>query len=286
MRKIVASVFLSVCCWSAANAQNYYSAGEYGLTAGASQYFGDLNDEYGFKYIRPAMGGFVRYHLNPYISLRGSLLYTHLGYSDNLSSNPYNRKRNLSFQTNIYEGAIQAEFNFFRYHTGELDSRFTPYLTGGVGAFYYNPYAFYNDKKYYLRPLGTEGQQAGINGRSYSNFSICFPIGAGIKYWLRPGMNLGIEISDRLTLTDYIDDVSTSYVGSDKFPTDPKNPNPGYVLQDRSIEIDANNPLGRAGKQRGNSSTKDQYMMLLIHLSIQLKTYKCPAYMNAVLEYQ
>jgi len=280
MYKFFVPLCLLIGSYQTVHAQNYYSASEYGISVGASQYFGDLNDEYGFKYIRPAIGAFTRYHLTPYISLRGSLLYSHLGYSDHLSSNPYNRKRNLSFQTDVYEGSIQAEFNFFRYHTGEINSRFTPYLTGGVGAFYYNPYAIYNDKKYFLRPLGTEGQQAGINGRNYSKISWCFPIGAGIKYWLRPGMNLGIEIANRLTLTDHLDDVSTSYVGSDKFPTDPMNPNPGYVLQDRSIEIDPNNPLGRAGKQRGNSTTKDQYMMLLVNLSIQLKTYKCPAYMS------
>ncbi len=278
------SLTLFISCISA-KAQNYYSAAEFGASVGASQYFGDLNDEYGLKYVRPALGGFARYHLNPYISVRGNLLYTHVGYADKYSSNPYNRKRNLSFQSNVYEGSIQAEFNFFRYHTGETKSRFTPYLTGGIGVFYYNPFAIYEDKKYSLRQLGTEGQHAGIGGRNYSKFSMCFPVGAGFKYWLRPGINLGVEIANRLTLTDYLDDVSTSYVGSDKFPTDPKNPNPAYVLQDRSVEIDSNNPLGRSGKQRGNSSTKDQYMMVLINLSFQLKVYKCPAYMNNVLEY-
>lgn len=266
--------------------QNYYSAYEFGVSAGASQYFGDLNDEYGLKYVRPAVAGFGRFHLNPYISVRANLLYTHVGYRDDLSSNPYNKMRNLSFQSNIYEGSLQAEFNFFRYHTGEVNSRFTPYLTGGIGAFYYNPYTIYDDKKYFLRPLGTEGQQSGIgNGKKYSKISMCFPVGAGFKYWILPGVNLGVEIADRLTLTDYMDDVSTTYVGSQNFPTDPKNPNPAYVLQDRSIEIDPNNPLGRAGKQRGNSSTKDQYMMVLINLSFQLKVYKCPAYMNDNLEY-
>lgn len=280
MQKFLFSTILSLSVLSGLHAQTYYSAAEYGISAGGSQYFGDLNDEYGFKFIRPAFGGFMRYHLNPYISLRGNLLYTHVGYADNLSSNPYNVKRNLSFQSNIYEGSIQAEFNFFRYHTGERNSRFTPYLTGGVGVFYYNPYAFYGDKKYFLRPLGTEGQYAGYSNRKYSNFSVCFPVGVGFKYWLRPGINLGMEIADRLTLTDYLDDVSTTYVGSDKFPTSSNNPNPGYVLQDRSIELDPNNPLGRPGKQRGTSSTKDQYLMVLINLSFQLKVYKCPAYMN------
>jgi len=283
-KKLLSAIFFFLLYFSV-KAQNYYSAAEFGVSLGASQYFGDLNDEYGLKFIRPAFGGFARYHLNPYIALRGNLLYTHVGYADKFSSNPYNKKRNLSFQSNIYEASVQAEFNFFRYHTGENNSRFTPYLTGGFGVFYYNPYTYYQDRKYFLRPLGTEGQAAGLGGKDYSKFSMCFPVGAGFKYWLRPGINLGIEIADRLTLTDYLDDVSTNYVGGDKFPNNPKDPNVAYVLQDRSVELDPNNPLGRAGKQRGTSSTKDQYFTVLINLSFQLKVYKCPAYMNSVLEY-
>jgi hypothetical protein len=265
----------------AGKGQNFYSGSEYGVTVGASQYFGDLNDEYGFKFIRPAVGGFVRVHLNPYISAKGSINYTRVGYNDKFSSNPYNVRRNLNFQSDVYEAVLQAEFNFFRFSTGENGNRWTPYLTGGIGAFYYNPFSDFAGRRQYLRPLGTEGQNAGFDDRKYSKISMCFPVGVGFKYWLRPGLNFGVELADRLTTTDYLDDVSTTYVGGSYFPNDdPVNPNPAFVLQDRSIEIEPNNPLGRPGKQRGNESTKDQYMMLLFHLSFQLKVYKCPAYIN------
>lgn len=280
MLKKLACVSALLLFFAKAEAQNYYSGSEYGVSFGASQYFGDLNDEYGFRFIRPALGGFVRYHLNPYISLKGGLNYTHVGYYDKYSSNVYNQKRNLSFQSDIFEAVLQAEFNFFRFTTGEVGNRWTPYLTGGIGAFYYDPWAEFNGKKYNLRKLGTEGQNAGFDDRKYSKFAMCFPVGAGFKYWLRPGLNLGFEISNRLTTTDYLDDVSTTYVGSNYFPNDPQIQNPAYYLQDRSLEVDPSNPLGRAGKQRGNSSTKDQYLMFVFNLSFQLKVYKCPAYMN------
>lgn len=277
-------IIILFCCFNwlipGTRAQNYFGAGEFGISAGAAQYFGDLNDEYGFNFIRPAAGVFARYHLNPFISLKGSLNYARVGYDDNFSRNDYNRKRNLNFQSDIFEAAVQAEFNFFRFGTGEIGNRFTPYLTGGIGVFHYNPFTNYNGRRYYLRPLGTEGQYAGYEERKYSRFGLCFPVGVGIKYWIRPGINFGFEITDRLTTTDYLDDVSTTYIGSHHFPTDPQNPNPAFVLQDRSYEIDPQQPLGRAGKQRGNSNTKDQYMMFLFHLSFQLKVYKCPAYMN------
>ncbi|XZF13509.1 DUF6089 family protein [Chitinophagaceae bacterium MMS25-I14] len=261
-------------------AQTFFSTTEYGVMLGASQYFGDLNDNHGFHYMRPVAGAFMRYHFNPYISIRGSVSYTKLGYDDKFSDNAYNKERNLSFRSDIVEGAVQAEFNFFRFATGEEGSRWTPYLTGGIGAFYYNPYADFDGHKYYLRRLGTEGQNADHPERKYSTVSMCFPVGAGFKYWLRPGVNLGFEVADRLTLTDYIDDVSTTYVGADKFPTDPVNPNPAYYLQDPSVLSNPNDPLGRAGKQRGNSATKDQYMYFIFNVSFQLKVYKCPGYMK------
>lgn len=262
------------------DAQNYYSGSEYGISFGGSQYFGDLNDEYGFRFIRPAVGGFARYHLNPFIALKAAVNYTHVGYYDKYSSNVYNQKRNLSFQSNIFEAVVQAEFNFFRFSTGEIGNRWTPYLTGGVGVFYYDPWAELNGKKYNLRKLGTEGQHAGFDERKYNSFAMCFPVGVGFKYWLRPGLNIGFEIADRITTTDYLDDVSTTYVGSNYFPNDPQVQNPAYFLQDRSLEVTPSDPLGRAGKQRGNSSTNDQYLMFVFNLSFQLKVYKCPAYMN------
>lgn len=262
-----------------ADAQTFYQNKEYGFSAGASEYFGDLNDNYGFKRIMPAAGAFMRIHINPFIAMRITGNVTRVGYDDKLSNNYYNKRRNLNFKSDIVEATLQAEFNFFRFFTGELHSRFTPYLTGGIGAFYYNPYTTYQGTKYYLRPLGTEGQNAGFGDRDYTSAAICFPIGAGIKYWIRPGVNFGVEIANRLTTTDYIDDVSKTYVGADKFHSDPQNPSPGAALQDRSVEI-SSDPLGRPGKQRGSASTKDQYMMVLFNLSFQFKTYKCPAYMK------
>lgn len=266
------------------SAQLFFSGTEYGITFGGSQYFGDLNDQYGLNTIHPVGGVFLREHLNPYISVRGGLSYTKVGYADNLSDNPYYKARNLSFQSDIVELSVQSEFNFVRFATGEDGRRFTPYLTGGIGVFYYNPYTELDGKRYYLRKYGTEGQNmSGFENRKYNSFSACFPIGVGVKYWLAPGFNIGFEIADRLTLTDYMDDVAHSYVGADKFPdSNPDFPNPATRLQDRSVDNPINNPnaLGRVGKQRGNSQTSDQYLYGIINLSFQLKVYRCPGYLQ------
>lgn len=280
MRPFNKLLFLFVLLAGTTHAQMFFGAGEYGIFAGGSQYFGDLNDKYGFQHVRPAFGGFARYHLNPFIAVRANLGYTNVGYDDKLSSNVFNKTRNLNFRTNIFEFSVQSEFNFTKFMTGDQQHRFTPYLTGGIGVFYYNPYSTFNGERYNLRQLGTEGQNTGLyNDRKYSHFSLCFPVGAGVKWWIRPGLNLGFEVANRLTLTDYMDDVSTTYVGEQYFPNDPLTPNPGYYLQDRSGEVNGQK-LGREGKQRGNSSTKDQYMFFVINLSFQLKVYKCPSYMR------
>lgn len=257
----------------------FFTANEYGISIGATQYFGDLNESYGFKTIAPAYGLYVRRRMNSYIALKASGFYTNVGYDDKYNTIPYKVSRNLNFKSNIVEFSAQAEFNFFRFITGDRYFRFTPYLTGGIGGFYYNPYTTYKGTKYYLQPLGTEGQNAGYNDRKYSNYSVCFPIGAGIKYWLFPGVNLSFEISDRLTLTDYLDDVSGTYVGADKFPRITAN-NPAKALQDRSVELTGNPELGRVGKQRGNSASSDQYLMAVFSISFNFQTYRCPAFMG------
>lgn len=278
MKKIVVILLLLIAQKSFA--QNYFGGGEFGVSGGFANYFGDLNEEYGVHYVRPSFGCFFRRHLNPYISVRANFLLGHIGYKDEYNKNIYYKTRNLSFESNLVETSVQAEFNFFKFSTGDFEHRWTPFLTCGIGIFYYDPYAQLNGKNYQLRPFGTEGQFAGFDQRKYGKVAVCLPVGMGFKYWLRPGLNFGLEVVDRMTTTDYLDDVSGTYIGSNFFPTDPLNPNPASILQDPSILINPNNPLGRPGKQRGNSATKDQYMMVLFHLSFQVKVYKCPTYMN------
>jgi hypothetical protein len=275
--KRIALIFLIATGVSNAYAQEFFTPTEYGVLLGGSTYFGDLNPNYGYKYIRPAVGAFVRYSFNPYIAVRGAVNYTKVGYDDTYTKNPYQLERNLNFRSDILEANVMAEFNFFWFATGDPQHRFTPYLTGGFGAFYYEPYTTYNDLRYNLRPLGTEGQNtAEFADRKYQPYSFCIPVGAGIKYWLAPGVNFNFEIVNRFTLTDYLDDVSTTYVGEDYFVYNPMNPSVASQLQDRSIPGADGQKLGRAGKQRGDSNNKDQYLMFQFSLSFQLKTYKCP----------
>jgi hypothetical protein len=98
----------------------------------------------------------------------------------------------------------------------------------------------------------------------------------GYKYNLNPKMNVGVEIVYRFTTTDYLDDVSQTYVGIDKFGTLPDgDPSIGAILQDRSGETGAT-PIGVEGKQRGYSNQKDGYLMAEIMFSFNITSYHCP----------
>ena len=135
---------------------------------------------------------------------------------------------------------------------GDGDHRSTPYLTIGVGMFSFDPYAYLEGQKYYLRELGTEGQAAGYDGRKpYNNIAVYIPLGVGYKYNLNPKMNIGVEIVYNFTTTDYLDDVSKTYAGINNFPTLPSgDPSVAALLQDRSYET-GTPPIGIQGRQRG-----------------------------------
>jgi Domain of unknown function (DUF6089) len=259
---------------------SYVYQGEFGISAGASQYFGDLNPDYHFNTPKPAFGIYFRKQLTDYIAVRIAGHFAQLGYSDIYNTqNAFYLRRNLSFNTNVWELGLQGDFNFFRFIPGDGDHRSTPYLTFGIGMFSFDPYAYLNGQKYYLRELGTEGQGSSAypNRKPYSNIAAYIPLGLGYKYNLNPKMNIGIEIVYRFTTTDYLDDVSTTYAGINNFPTLPDGgPSVAALLQDRSYET-GSPPIGIQGRQRGYSNQRDSYIFAEIMFSINISSYRCPA---------
>ena len=133
--------------------------GEFGIGIGAAHYFGDLNTRARMNRPKPAATIFFRKNFSNYISGRIGASFARLGYSDKYNThNEYMYRRNLSFNTNVWELNLQGDFNFFRFMPGEPGFNYTPYITFGVGAFSYDPFAYLNGEKIFLRPLSTEGQ--------------------------------------------------------------------------------------------------------------------------------
>jgi hypothetical protein len=262
-----------------AQEQAIVQEGEYGISAGASHYFGDLNPNPRFNRPNIALGAFFRKQFGNYVAVRVAGHYAFLGYSDKYNTgNEFMHRRNLSFNTNIWELAVQGDFNFFKFVPGSEYNRFTPYVTFGIGAFNYDPYAYYKGQKVYLRPLGTEGQGSALypNRKPYGSMAACFPIGLGVKYSLSRTTSLGFEIVYRFTTTDYIDDVSTTYAPDAQPHFLPNGaPTLWYALQDRSYETGT--PIGIKDRQRGYSNQKDSYLLAEFTLSFNLTSYRCPS---------
>ena len=253
--------------------------GEFGVGIGAGHYFGDLNTR--AKLNRPKIAAtlFFRKNFGNYIALRVGASFAQLGYSDIYNThNQFMYQRNLSFNSNVWELALQGDFNFFQFMPGEPTENFTPYITLGVGVFSYDPYAYLQGQKIYLRPLGTEGQGSALypDRKPYSSMAMCIPIGAGIKYALNERINIGFEILHRITNTDYLDDVSKTYVDPSVFPPNPDgSPSNAQLLSDRSYEL--GEPIGVPGRQRGNSKQKDQYITAIFYVAFNLQSYHCPS---------
>lgn len=190
---------------------------EIGLMAGVANYYGDLQDkvfaDYGYK----PMGGIIyKYFFNPHLGIRFGASYAQITAADSLSGSQVKKDRNLSFGSSIFEVHGGLELNFLPIDIDRM--KVSPYIFAGIGVFYYNPYATApTGEKVYLRPLSTEGQ--GLpqypDRKEYGPIGVSFPIGGGMKFLVGKTLVITTELGFRYTTTDYLDDVSKSYVNLD-----------------------------------------------------------------------
>lgn len=239
------------------------TVGEIGISVGAGHYFGDINPNMGLQRPGVAFGLFYKKQFGDYVALRFQGQFTDLAYSDARSKNSVQRQRNLSFNSDVYSVALRGDFNFFRFVPGSNQYFFTPFVSIGVGRFWYNPYAYVPGKS---SPIFLN--QKDVEGYDYPSNASIFPIGFGLKYNLRQNINIGFELTHNITSTDYLDDVSRVYRDPSLLSGD------ALYLHDPS---DPSRPYGQKGKMRGfGSKLNDTYVTAEVTLSISLRSYKCP----------
>lgn len=250
---------------------------EVGLFLGGSYYIGDLSPLGHFnQFTQPAGGILVRHNINPRFAVRASVLVGSVQGADSISNSTWQKQRNQSFRSDVYEFSGQLEFNFLDFEIGNDYKRFSHYIFIGLGGFRYNPQGLVNDTWVDLQPLGTEGQGLpnGPDKRKYKLTQLSVPVGVGVKIGLSKYITLGFEWGMRKTFTDYIDDVSTRYY--DPAVLAAKRGANAAHFSDKSIGNDPN--FNNIGRQRGNPTTKDWYNFSGVTLTVKFKEgrKKCP----------
>lgn len=304
MRKILLLPILILLVASSADAQRRYR-GRYAkyrnnkpyfevyAGVGVSSFLGELGGSNGIgtnfakdldiEASRPTftLGGRVFYH--PRVAQRVSLTYGWLSGDDARTKEVARNNRNLNFRTPVFEVNTVVELYLLkesrqksRYRLVSSRQRGNPvsiYLFGGIGGFYFNPKGKnpVTGNWEALQPLRTEGQGYYASRQPYKRFQLCVPMGLGFTFRLAPAWRLGIDLGLRKTFTDYIDDVSLTYVDPSVFA---QNGSPDASLS--AIMADKNKGAipgqTAAGQQRGDPKEKDSYMFLTINLAYKFGT--------------
>ena len=268
-----------------------YVRHEVSLGVGVSNFLGDLGGARGigthyFKDLkarstRPSMMGSYKFMISPAFSVKGSIIWGYLHGDDAVTKNAVRNNRNLSFRSVLGEFSAICEFYPWgervspRYKVGGIHGNATftlmPYVYLGVGLSLFNPKASINGNWVALQPLGTEGQGIGFNPDPYKRYTMVFPAGIGGKYMIDKKWSLSFDLSFRYTLSDYIDDVSTTY--KDPAVLEAFYGPESAALSDRSLTNDGNvgvniwnNGLVEY-KQRGNPNDKDAYMFAIFSVN-------------------
>lgn len=253
---------------------------EIGVMLGAMNYIGDLNSQSAAGKMNMAGSAILRYDFHSRWAVQFGFSYGNIegGNPDAIE------KRNLSFRSQIIEGSLTVQFNFVPYQNGAYAQRFTPYMFAGIGVFGFNPKTQYNGNWYELQPLCTEGQGLAQypDRKPYSLIQLSIPFGLGFKCRIGKYFTVGAEYGFRKTWTDYLDDVSTTYVDGELLTANTEAM--AAILSDRSGEVELNHAYA-PGTQRGDDSLNDWYAFFGLSLTVKLSVFdvfrkhqRCDAY--------
>jgi opacity protein-like surface antigen len=254
------------------------------LFAGSSNYSGDLQDKrFTFSQSNLAGGVGLSYDLSKKFSIGTGITFGTISANDKYGRNSY---RNLNFTSKLTEVNLRLEYYFT-----PLGEHFaTPYVFAGVAVYHFNPYTTDTaGKKTFLKPLSTEGEGFVAGKNSYNLTQMAIPFGAGVKFSLSDNINVGVEVGYRKLFTDYLDDVSSTYVDQAALLA---NRGPEAVeLAYRGNELKNGNPYPAAGSIRGGAKNKDWYYFTEFTASFRIfsssgfgggkhSKYGCPASVN------
>lgn len=252
---------------------------EIGIQAGVAGYAGDLGGPLGSEgwrnfsaqLFRPMFNINATHRMSEWASFRPGITVARIAGDDNITGDENLSQRNLNFRSLIAEFSFLADVNplyIFNAYRGK-DHNFYPYVSVGLGAFYFNPQANLYGKWHNLKPLRLEGQGfPEYPGRTqYSKVQVNIPLGAGFKYYVSPKYYVGFEGMVRRTFNDYIDDVSTTYIDPVLFDK--------YLSAENATlakELYRRDTRGTgSGTIRGNPRNDDYYFTLGLRFGMVIK---------------
>ena len=232
MKKVVYLLFIFLLIPSLSDAQRWkHERLSAHIGAGTNFFLGDLGGgskdashyfslrDIDWVSTRPVAQIGIRYRILKDLAVKPTFSYARLKADDAESESLGRQSRNLHFRTNLYEAGAQFEYYFIKekdigrytFSSYKGINRLSAYASLGGGAFYFNPKSelVRGDNNWVeLQPMQNEGE-------SYGNFAGYFSVGVGMKYNLNDRWAIGLDISNRFTSTDYIDDAHNAYIGID-----------------------------------------------------------------------
>lgn len=301
LRKKLSALSLGCLIFGASHAQhmllNFGDAEvEAGVNFGPTFFLGDLGGKVGrgttfikdlnYPLTKLMKGAFITVYPNEYFGVRLAAQLTYVEGVDSIISTHgvdelWRKQRNLDFKSNMWEVYTAMEFFPLQYiyrNDDEYNPRLRPYVFGGVGVFHFNPKGSLKDQNgnitwHELQPLRTEGQGFAEypDRKPYKLTQLNIPMGGGLKYFVSDKVNLGLEFLYRKTFTDYIDDVSTTYIDPNTFANnlDAASAAIARRIADKTIGIVTPGTTSfQPGDTRGFQN-KDAYFSLLLKIGIR-----------------
>ncbi len=271
---------------------------EMGVNAGPTFFLGDLGGKVGkgttfikdlnYEFTKMMKGVYINIYPSTWYGLRVAGQLTYLEGDDAIIATHgvdelWRKQRNLNFRSNVWEVYSALEFyplDFINRGNEDYYGRFKPYFFGGVGVYHFNPMGSMVDGNgntvwQYLQPLRTEGQgfPEYPDRKEYKLTQMNMPYGAGFKYLIGENVHIGMELLYRKTFTDYLDDVSTTYIDPAAFDANLSSSD-AYIarqISDKSVGIVTPGMSRYApGVQRGNPRQDDAYFSLLFKCGVRL----------------
>ena len=240
--------------------QNFFTS----FFAGTSNYQGDLSEKlYEPKHTHFAWGIGLLRELNPHMLIRADFTYGRISGSD--ADGIHNRARNLSFTSNINEFSMGYEYLLLN----PYDYKLTPYVFAGISIYRFSPYAKdVNGNLVSLYELSTEGEGFYNGRKKYKLTQFSIPYGGGFQWSISDNARIGFVLGVRQTFTDYLDDVSKTYVDKSILTLNRGGIAAAYAY--RGDEVANGTPYPAGGTPRGNPSNKDWYYFSGLTLRVRI----------------